>query len=675
MEKLKLLQDFANNDLNCSLYILLNGYIAYNASTSNSNSPSNSFTNTTLSYPYFFLTNCSNSTAYNTGPVQLSQLYDNLTVHNDGTLLRDPFSNGFISVCYIVSAVTVAAWSLVLLLVLSTTTKSHITSFLTLFYAITISVVLLKTTTLLDRQFFYNYQNADQFASEVLESNVSVAFTIIMRLLTVIAWGEILVYVFSVKRRKLIRNCTAFSFLLLLLFNVLYYAYAKEDNHSTTNNYTNFNNNNGTHKKFGKVERFFEVMVCVIDLAIYCVFCVTMYCYIYWKRAFAFIGSIVCLTVFTGVLLLCPIVFYLAYVISNKVNNWSSLLSYFFPVLINILVWELVYKVQKLEKINESKTIIGRAISNDEFSVTNHKRAGDSGNDRNGGNDDGWDPSFSSYHFKNPILKSQYRNKLKRIVGLQTTSRASNANKSDRDQREENEVNLNYSNNNMGNIDNPDNETNNDDGNNNINDCNRSQANNKKKKNNKSSITNKFTNTINIPSTRQRRNWGRSVYNINRKNKNKTEIKRDDDGIVNINENGNNILLHNLTEIQVATPVNDTATTTASPTNGYGSTPINVGNNLGVHIFGNDRNSDINNRNSGGHIAKERDDNNNGRNENPNNSHHDGKEGNNDNNYRNLSNSNINLSLREVNDDTPSHIGSAPQETVITGTIDYQHQH
>lgn len=358
MKELEVFDSWDLSLLNCSAYVLLNGYLSYFDSLNN-------FKNVSLSYPYVLITNCSDFDSAN-----ISYYYNLVQDNYLSQFVRDAFPNGFISISFVLSGITVASWSLVLLLLFASAIKSKFTGFLILFHAITVLVLLKKTTELLDKQFHYNYQDADLFDTQVIHDRLSVSFIIIIKALVIVAWAEIVLYVVSKARLvRAVKIISGILFVANVIFNSLNFTY-----HGARNFVTN--------------------VVYTIDLITYVLFTLCMYTYVYRKRNFGFLKDTVGITLFSGVLLLCPILFYLVYVISDRIDNWAPLMHDFFPVLISIVSWELIVKLQKKEQAHESRTILGRAVSNDDFS-------GDVGD------------QFSSWEVKNPIMKNWYRKRLK----------------------------------------------------------------------------------------------------------------------------------------------------------------------------------------------------------------------------------------------------------------------
>ncbi|GMM38177.1 hypothetical protein DASC09_055160 [Saccharomycopsis crataegensis] len=420
----------AARDAGCSLFVLLNGYVAFSSNLSAKiSSPINqyassafpgSYANHTLYYPYFFLTNCSRYTEListsNTSNSdyyyrQYLSIFSNLTssgnssetativsniIAEGSSAIRNSFPDGFISICYVVCAVTVAAWSLVLLLVLSTNPRSKLANFLTLFYAIAVSVLLSKTTSLLDEQFVANYQDADQFSGRVLRDKVAYTLTALVKTFSCLAWGQLSVILSPVRFHKKLRITTSLTAILLLIFNMLHYTYPEP--------------------RQGMVFEFYYVMVTLIDLAIYFSFAGGIYLYIYTKRQFSLSRQVAPMSVFTGFILTGPPIFYLTYVVCDEIDNWATIITDFFSVLITILVWELHAKITIGEKRHERRTVLGRAIRHDELPISHDGLA------KGGLSIASNNPGTKSRHigyFTNPILRTMHhRRKIRELRPL-----------------------------------------------------------------------------------------------------------------------------------------------------------------------------------------------------------------------------------------------------------------
>lgn len=286
-------------------------------------------------------------------PLILSTCQYHEPLFNDPQKVRDPFANGFVIICYVVSAVAVAAWCLVLLLVLSTTPKLRRASLLAVFYAVMVLVVLTKTTDLLDLQFLDDFQDATEFRMTVLRHRITFAFKIVVLLLTICSWSEIAEMVF-VRYKRSVRSVSGVLFVATVIFNCLFFTIL-ETNPS----------------------RFALYILCVItEFSVFVLFQAVVVYLLVSKRKVAFGKHAFALLCFSLVMLVCPFVFYMVYVVSDKIDNWTTILADFMPVLVTVVVWELLYKIGRLEKANEMKTILGRQILDDEVPEGTRGRMG-----------------------------------------------------------------------------------------------------------------------------------------------------------------------------------------------------------------------------------------------------------------------------------------------------------
>lgn len=203
--------------------------IRQNKETHQSDSETEAPTNYTVAYPYLFVTNCTNPQYYNfssgdaqdifstivaqnssmqsayssllsliTVSEQAQPIFDKYTIFGSipGNVIRDPFYNGLITVCYSVSIITVLSWLLMLLMILSTTKFKKFLVFLTLLYAIDISIILTKTTVMLNEQFLLNYQDSSNFVKVIIYDNLVFALNLIVRIFVVVNWYLLLTELF-----------------------------------------------------------------------------------------------------------------------------------------------------------------------------------------------------------------------------------------------------------------------------------------------------------------------------------------------------------------------------------------------------------------------------------------------------------------------------------------------
>lgn len=322
----------------CSVYLLDNGEF-YNISL-------------TLANQAIFITNCSNYTE------SLAQ-YQTLAASLDPDFFsstRDIFGSGIISVAFAFSSLVCSAWMLEIVLVLSVNKKPFFTHLSALLYAAFITVVMAKTNSIIGSQYSSGYQDIEEFYEEVINSIWFKVLYIIVQLVTWIAWLDILIYIHSMRLRPFIKRIGGAVIFVDTLFHCLELFL------------TDRNLLSDTFSGVGIVSILFKFLIFISFYGLFIVFTVQ-------KRKFAYHGRLIPLACMTLLFMVITFTFYLLFRFHDTLKSWTVISVGFGQVLLAIMIWEWIRGIESLEKDLETKTIVGRAMSDIEFTDFDRRNA------------------------------------------------------------------------------------------------------------------------------------------------------------------------------------------------------------------------------------------------------------------------------------------------------------
>ncbi|ODV62227.1 Dfg16p [Ascoidea rubescens DSM 1968] len=369
--------DFSNE---CVFHSLLTGTFQL----SNITSANLLYENSTVDYPILYLSNCSNHTI-----IEKFMEFGEFYLLNDYFMrqqisYKNRFSNSTIIMAYVLTGITVTNWILLFLLLLSTNKKPKLTYFITVFYAIISTIILSQTTDLLKIQYVNNYQDIFEFEDVIINGLTYLITRIILEFFIRIAWFDILIKIYSLKyKRKLIIIGTFFTCLSVTM--------------ECLNFFFNPDNNN--------VNLSIKILSYSVRYSVYLIFNVSLWYYTIKKRNFAYNRKSLPLGIFSNILLIMPICFCSLSLSLNR--SYFKLLSTFFEVVLCSIIWEWVKTIQYFENIYESKTIIGRKIS--ENNLFNYNSWNSSSIDNN--NSDKNNDNSNTTHFGGGALEPRHKHK------------------------------------------------------------------------------------------------------------------------------------------------------------------------------------------------------------------------------------------------------------------------
>lgn len=306
-----------------------------------------------------YVTNCSNYTEsvarYQTLAASLDPNFFSST--------RDVFGNGITSVAFAFSSIVCSAWMLEIVLVLSVNKKPFFTHLSSLLYAAFITVVMAKTNSIIESQYSSGYQDIEEFYQQVINSIWFKVLYVIVQLVTWIAWLDILIYVHSIRLKPFIKKIGGAVILVDTVFHCLELFL------------TDRNPLSDTFSGVGIVSVLFKFLIFISFYGLFIFFTVV-------KRKFAYHGKLVPLACITLLFMAITFTFYLLFRFHDTLKSWTVIAVGFGQVLLATMIWEWIRDIESLEKELERKTIVGRAMSDIEFTDFDRGNASDNFNAR-----------------------------------------------------------------------------------------------------------------------------------------------------------------------------------------------------------------------------------------------------------------------------------------------------
>ncbi|AOA65311.1 hypothetical protein PP7435_CHR4-0065 [Komagataella phaffii CBS 7435] len=317
----------------CNIFAIPNGYLQISPSKEQLG----------LTQPCFYLNNCAD---YLTSEVAYYPVYQFLSANNFLSIAKDGIGVGNVALSYVISSVTVAAWMLVLVLILSRNHKPFTCKFCALVYGITMTVVLARSTAVFRKQHGLGIQDTRKFYKTVL-GGLSYNITMILsEFFTWIAWVDILRRIYPTHfRRPVYYSGTVIVGIWLLISSLDRFYYSSR--HETRN------------------QSFISIVSAVLSGVIYSIFSIMMLVYL-----FHFKGHIIARNKSKLAAQLClnvadigiTVTFFIMYRTSTNLDAWSSFVYTFTQVLSVALIWELCYDIERLERTDEHMAVIGRQV-------------------------------------------------------------------------------------------------------------------------------------------------------------------------------------------------------------------------------------------------------------------------------------------------------------------------
>lgn len=296
--------------------------------------------NETIRTPILYITNC--SLDYD----DVYQYYTEYLSSSVGTFItensRDSYRSGLILVLFTYSAIVVSSWMLLIVLYLSTNKKPLSIKLASLLYSISVSIILHKTTKLLEQETRLGIQSVERFEDEILNGTVYLVLMVVTQTFTFIAWLEILVYIMPVNYQK---KTIVIGLVMIIINTVL----------EALNSCIAVNDGETSSVPIA-------ILAVCSQISIQVSFFVLFIGYILQRVKISYNKHTWPLAIMTIVFMLTPFVFYILTKYAESLRTWSGFFYTFGQVISCALIWEWISDIEIISKDIEFKGIVGREI-------------------------------------------------------------------------------------------------------------------------------------------------------------------------------------------------------------------------------------------------------------------------------------------------------------------------
>lgn len=338
---------------NCDIYYLDAGTLFRNLTDGSVNSTQS----VSIEEPVIYITNCSNT----------SDIYDYFdlplvrgTLYNVSEIIttRDVFVEGTISTTFCLCTICVVGWMLFTVQLLATNPKPKTLKLATLMFCVSITVPLVRLSSLMEDQYNGCYQDIEEVQNKVYDS---LAYTIphVLSAITVwMSWGDIMNYMFE----TIIENKTIFTRKHRIIFNITLGAVMILN--IVTISFDHFHhplNKNKPSLLLNDISKIF----------IYTAMLLMVFYYSFIKRSFAYQLRTLPMVFLIYTFIIAPFVLFLIWRIASRQHPWA-LVGYLISEILSVnLLWEWIYDIKNYEKKHEVATVVGREIIGGDESIRN----------------------------------------------------------------------------------------------------------------------------------------------------------------------------------------------------------------------------------------------------------------------------------------------------------------
>lgn len=261
----------------------------------------------------------------------------------------EPFFGSVIPIAYTISAATIVAWLLLILLMIAQKRRPWYQMFMMLFVATSLTTFLAHTTRVLQEQYLLGYYDAAQLRHHVFGS---LSFRILEVLSILIIWVaqlQVILRLFNRAKERLTIKwvgsvLAVINFTLWCLVNFLVPNHA--DNHL--------------------IKDIIPVLAYLFQITIQVIYAGAVMTYSIRKRKYAYHRTSLITAAISIVAVLLPLVFFILDLADYWITGWSEFIRWVSGAGASVVLWEWIDAVERLEKEHQKTGVMGRQIYEDE---------------------------------------------------------------------------------------------------------------------------------------------------------------------------------------------------------------------------------------------------------------------------------------------------------------------
>lgn len=260
-----------------------------------------------------------------------------------------PFYGSVIPIAYTISATTIVAWLLFILLLIAQKRRPWFQKFMMLFVSVSLTVFLVRTTHILEQQYSNGYHDAEEVRRNIFGST---AFRVLEILCVIIVWIAHLQVLLRLFDRAKERIAIQWLGIVLAIIDLTLW--------SLVNFYVPYH----THQP--EVSDVIPVLAYLFQITIQVVYAGAVIIYSIRKRKFAYhrtslVTAVICL----GAVFL-PLIFFILDLADYRITGWSEFIRWVTDAAASVVLWEWIDAVERLEKEHHKTGVLGRQIYEDE---------------------------------------------------------------------------------------------------------------------------------------------------------------------------------------------------------------------------------------------------------------------------------------------------------------------
>lgn len=271
----------------------------------------------------------------------------------------EPFYGSVIPIAYTISATTIVAWLLFILLLIAKKRRPWFQMFMMLFVATSLTVFLARATRFLEHQYSQGYHDAEELRHHIFGS---LSFRILEVLAVLIIWLahlQVLLRLFNRAKERLVIKWTGVT---LAIIDTLFWC--------LVNFYVPYNTDNHT------VRDVIPVLAYLFQITIQVVYAGAVIVYSIRKRKFAYHRTALITAIISLCAILMPLIFFIMDIAEYWITGWSEFIRWVTDAAASVVVWEWVDAIERLEKEHQQTGVLGRQIYEDERAMDFRNKRG-----------------------------------------------------------------------------------------------------------------------------------------------------------------------------------------------------------------------------------------------------------------------------------------------------------
>lgn len=261
----------------------------------------------------------------------------------------EPFYGSVIPIAYTISATTIIAWLLFILLLIAQKKRPWFQKFMTLFVAISLTVFLARTTKFLEYQYRRGYHDAEELRHHVFGS---LSFRILEVLSILIVWMAHLQVLLRMFDRAKERQVILWAGVVLAVIDTTFWCLVNFLVPYHTDNHT--------------LRDVIPALADLFQITIQIVYAGAVIIYAIRKRKFAFNRKSIITAIISLCAVLMPLIFFILDLAEYWITGWSEFIRWVSDAAASVVVWEWIDAVERLEKEQQKNGVLGRQIYEDD---------------------------------------------------------------------------------------------------------------------------------------------------------------------------------------------------------------------------------------------------------------------------------------------------------------------